>query len=61
MPPVEHSGINENDLLSFADSVFGRFANPHIKHYLLSIALKSVSKVYSKGIAINFGLSQKNW
>jgi len=32
------------DLKSFADSVFDRFANPYIKHYLLSIALNSVSK-----------------
>jgi len=39
-----HSGITEKDLLSFADSVFDRFANPHIKHYLISIALNSMSK-----------------
>ena len=36
--------LPESDLLSFADSVFDRFANPYIKHYLLSIALNSVSK-----------------
>ena len=39
-----HSGITEKDLLSFGDSVFDRFANPHIKHYLINIALNSVSK-----------------
>jgi len=39
-----HDGIDEKDLLSFADSVFDRFANPYIKHYLLSISLNSVSK-----------------
>jgi tagaturonate reductase len=44
LPPVEHEGLIEKDLLSFADSVFDRFANPYIKHYLLSIALNSVSK-----------------
>ena len=33
-----------DNLKNFADSVFDRFANPHIKHYLLSIALNSVSK-----------------
>lgn len=32
------------DLKSFADAVFDRFANPYIKHYLLSIALNSISK-----------------
>jgi len=32
------------DLTSFAESVFDRFANPYIKHYLLSIALNSVAK-----------------
>jgi len=36
--------LGEEDLKSFAASVFDRFANPHIKHYLLSIALNSVSK-----------------
>jgi len=36
--------LDEEDLDSFAASVFDRFANPHIKHYLLSIALNSFSK-----------------
>ena len=36
--------LTVEDLASFASSVFDRFANPHIKHYLLSIALNSVSK-----------------
>ncbi|MCL2527530.1 MAG: tagaturonate reductase [Defluviitaleaceae bacterium] len=36
--------LDEENLNSFAASVFDRFANPHIKHYLLSIALNSVSK-----------------
>ena len=36
--------LDAENLNSFAASVFDRFANPHIKHYLLSIALNSVSK-----------------
>jgi len=36
--------LSEEDLKTFAASVFDRFANPHIRHYLLSIALNSVSK-----------------
>ena len=32
------------DLKSFADAVFDRFANPYIRHLLLSISLNSVSK-----------------
>ena len=36
--------LEYEDLKSFADAVFDRFANPFIKHYLLSISLNSVSK-----------------
>jgi tagaturonate reductase len=36
--------LEYEDLKSFADSVFDRFSNPYIKHYLLSISLNSVSK-----------------
>lgn len=36
--------LDYEDLKSFADAVFDRFANPYIKHFLLSIALNSVSK-----------------
>ena len=36
--------LTAEDLLSFANSVFDRFANPCINHYLLDIALNSVSK-----------------
>ena len=36
--------LSKEDLESFATSVFDRFANPYIKHYLLDIALNSVSK-----------------
>ena len=36
--------LDKDDLLKFAAAVSDRFANPHIKHMLLSIALNSVSK-----------------
>ena len=36
--------LPKDDLLRFAVAVMERFANPHIKHYLLSIALNSTSK-----------------
>jgi len=36
--------LEKADLESFAESVFDRFANPYIKHYLLNIALNSISK-----------------
>ena len=36
--------LDKSDLESFANAVFDRFANPFIKHYLLSISLNSVSK-----------------
>jgi len=36
--------LEREDLTSFAEAVFDRFANPYIRHYLLSIALNSVSK-----------------
>ncbi|MDR2183424.1 MAG: tagaturonate reductase [Clostridiales bacterium] len=36
--------LERDDLENFANSVFDRFANPYIRHYLMSIALNSVSK-----------------
>jgi tagaturonate reductase len=36
--------LKHEDLTSIADAVFDRFENPFIRHYLLSIALNSVSK-----------------
>ena len=36
--------LEPDDLTSFANAVFDRFANPYIRHYLLSITLNSVSK-----------------
>jgi tagaturonate reductase len=36
--------LTEKELQSYADSVLERFANPYVKHSLLSISLNSVSK-----------------
>ncbi|MBE6570122.1 MAG: tagaturonate reductase [Ruminococcaceae bacterium] len=36
--------LPKEELLEYADGVLTRFANPYIKHYLISIALNSVSK-----------------
>lgn len=36
--------LPEDELLSYADSVFERFNNPYIKHFCSSISLNSVSK-----------------
>lgn len=36
--------LSEEELVQFANDVIERFKNPFIKHYLLSIALNSVSK-----------------
>ncbi|MGF1772677.1 tagaturonate reductase [Vibrio wakamikoensis] len=36
--------MDKDELLAFKDSVIDRFKNPYIKHYLLSIALNSMTK-----------------
>ena len=36
--------LPREELISYANSVLERFANPYIKHYLSGIALNSVSK-----------------
>ncbi len=36
--------LSKEELVAYANDVLTRFANPYIKHYLLSIALNSVSK-----------------
>lgn len=36
--------LPEQELVSYADNVFERFANPYIRHFCSSIALNSVSK-----------------
>jgi len=51
--------LDEEDLKSFAAAVFDRFANPHIKHYLLSIALNSVSKFKARVLPTIFDYYEK--
>jgi len=51
--------LSEDDLKSFAASVFDRFANPHIRHYLLSIALNSVSKFKARVLPTIFDYHEK--
>ena len=51
--------LSEDDLKSFAASVFDRFANPHIRHYLLSIALNSVSKYKARVLPTIFDYQKK--
>ena len=51
--------LSEEDLKSFAASVFDRFANPHIRHYLLSIALNSVSKFKARVLPTIFDYHKK--
>lgn len=53
-------GVPADELKSFADSVFDRFRNPHIKHYLLSIALNSVSKFKARVLPSILDYYKKN-
>jgi tagaturonate reductase len=47
------------DMISFAEAVFDRFANPYIKHYLLSIALNSVAKYNARVLSTIFDYYKK--
>jgi len=47
------------DMIGFAESVFDRFANPYIKHYLLSIALNSVAKYNARVLSTIFDYYNK--
>lgn len=38
------------ELSTYADDVMNRFANPYIKHYLMSIALNSISKFQTRNL-----------
>jgi len=42
--PTLDGKLPQDELDTFAESVFERFANPYLKHYLLDISLNSVSK-----------------
>ncbi|WP_088042575.1 tagaturonate reductase [Bacillus sp. EAC] len=41
---------NTADLVVYAEEVLGRFANPYIKHYLMSISLNSISKFITRNL-----------
>lgn len=41
---------NKTELADYADDVMNRFANPYIKHYLMSIALNSISKFQTRNL-----------
>lgn len=45
--------LPKDELIQFANDVIERFQNPFIKHYLLSIALNSVSKVSGQSAAVS--------
>ena len=40
----------KTELASYADDVMSRFANPYIKHFLMSIALNSISKFQTRNL-----------
>jgi tagaturonate reductase len=40
----------KTELCSYADDVINRFANPYIKHYLMSIALNAISKFQTRNL-----------
>ncbi|MGI8386216.1 tagaturonate reductase [Robertmurraya sp. P23] len=47
IPTLEGEG---KELSLYADEVLSRFANPYIKHYLMSISLNSISKFQTRNI-----------
>jgi len=51
--------MDKADLISFADSVFDRFANPYIKHNLFDIALNSISKFKARVLPTILDYHQK--
>lgn len=50
---------DRNELETYADDVLERFANPYIKHLLLSITLNSVSKYKTRNLPSLTGFIQK--
>lgn len=41
---------SKTELADYADEVMSRFANPYIKHFLLSISLNSISKFHTRNL-----------
>ncbi len=50
IPTLVSSDIPQNELVNFADAVIERFKNPFIHHYLMSIALNSMSKFETRDL-----------
>ncbi|MDR2150186.1 MAG: tagaturonate reductase [Spirochaetaceae bacterium] len=51
---------SQTELIQYADAVLERFANPYIKHQLLSITLNSVSKFKTRILPSLIGFVRKN-
>ncbi|OOM69750.1 tagaturonate reductase [Clostridium sp. BL-8] len=47
---VETLDLPHDELVEFADAIIERFQNPYVKHYLMSIALNSMSKFKTRNL-----------
>nr|WP_312292058.1 tagaturonate reductase [Clostridium chromiireducens] len=47
---VETLDLPHEELVEFADAIIERFQNPYVKHYLMSIALNSMSKYKTRDL-----------
>ncbi|WP_026883061.1 tagaturonate reductase [Clostridium akagii] len=50
IPSLVNPDISQDELKHFADSVIDRFKNPFVHHYLMSIALNSMSKFETRDL-----------
>ncbi|ADZ22072.1 tagaturonate reductase [Clostridium acetobutylicum] len=50
IPTLVNDDIPEEELVLYADSIVERFRNPFIHHYLISIALNSMSKFETRNL-----------
>jgi tagaturonate reductase len=47
---IETLDLPHEELVEFADAIIERFQNPYVKHYLMSIALNSLSKYKTRDL-----------
>ncbi len=47
---IETLDLPHEELIEFADAIIERFQNPYVKHYLMSIALNSMSKYKTRDL-----------
>ncbi len=47
---IETLDLPHDELVEFADAIIERFQNPYVKHYLMSIALNSMSKFKTRNL-----------